>query len=220
MDVDLRQLPALIGKKRSSMDSPENIPKKSKAEVFDRYKTNLRRSNQFPSNITSDCRLFGDEDTDLRQLPIASDKPSPVRQRISPIRTGHLSPMNKDNTPPTIEISPDVSIVESDRPPTPPPPIISSNRDSPKRAESPRKNLDVLRAKLANATNRDKSKLCKYFIKNIHQYFRCFKFRPDAHISKICWKHITLSHIVFNYLVKRSSARGDLISQKYQQINY
>lgn len=67
-------------------------------------------------------RLFGDEDTDLRQLPI-----------------------------------------NNDRPPTPPPPIISSSDSGKEKSESPKSNLDAVRAKLANATNRDKimAKSCK-----------------------------------------------------------
>ncbi|KAL3266670.1 hypothetical protein HHI36_010832 [Cryptolaemus montrouzieri] len=57
MDVDLRQLPTVIGKKRLSTDSPEQAPvKKSKNEIFD--------------------VLFGNEDTDLRKFSApASDRP-------------------------------------------------------------------------------------------------------------------------------------------------
>ncbi|XP_018565201.1 uncharacterized protein LOC108906445 isoform X2 [Anoplophora glabripennis] len=96
MDTDLRLLPAVIGKKRSSIDSDDQSPvKRSKIEVFD--------------------KLFGDEDTDLRQLSI-----------------------------------------NNDRPPTPPPPIISSSDCTKEKSESPKSNLDAVRAKLANATNRDK----------------------------------------------------------------
>ena len=112
MDVDLRQLPAVIGKKRPStelIEAPNQ--KKSKSEVFD--------------------ILFGSEDTDLRQLPTT--------------------------------ISPKVS----ERPPTPPPPIISTSvEDVPQNntvmvKESP-KNLDVVRAKLANATSLDKLSKSKF----------------------------------------------------------
>ncbi|KAJ8919283.1 hypothetical protein NQ315_003867 [Exocentrus adspersus] len=96
MDTDLRQLPALIGKKRSSVElDDQSSVKRSKIEVFD--------------------KLFGDEDTDLRQLPISTD-----------------------------------------RPPTPPPPIISSSDSNIEKIESPKRNFDAIRAKLANATNRDK----------------------------------------------------------------
>ncbi|KAJ8944028.1 hypothetical protein NQ318_021744 [Aromia moschata] len=56
-------------------------------------------------------RLFGDEDTDLRQLPVTTE-----------------------------------------RPPTPPPPIISSSVNISEDVEGPKSNLDVVRAKLANAT--------------------------------------------------------------------
>ncbi|CAH1974031.1 unnamed protein product [Acanthoscelides obtectus] len=98
MDVDLRQLPTGTTKKRTSTENLEQpSTKRSKSETLD--------------------KLFGDEDTDLRQLPVV------------------------------------------DRPQTPPPPIISSSAvDSPKeKPESPSKsNLDAIRAKLANATNRDK----------------------------------------------------------------
>lgn len=163
MDVDLRQqLPNTIAKKRSSLDSPDrNNPKKSKAEVFDRYMPKIRGNVQVSSNA-SNSRLFGDEDTDLRQLSVNTDRPSPpVRQRQSPISTGQLSPIHKDKAPITVDLeSPEVTIID-DRPPTPPPPIISSNRDSPQRSESPRRNLDAIRAKLANATNRNKAKSCK-----------------------------------------------------------
>lgn len=97
MDVDLRQLPAFIGKKRLSTDSPDQTSvKKSKSEILD--------------------KLFGDEDTDLRQFSISSEQ----------------------------------------RPKTPPPPIISSSEVIPSKTESPKSNLDAIRAKLANATNRDK----------------------------------------------------------------
>ncbi|KAF2885051.1 hypothetical protein ILUMI_21106 [Ignelater luminosus] len=77
-DVDLRQLPSVIGKKRPSTetrDSPN--AKKSKTEMFD--------------------VLFGREDIDLRQLP------------------------------PAVMSSPK----GADRPPTPPPPIISENKHTP-----------------------------------------------------------------------------------------
>ncbi|KAG5886429.1 hypothetical protein JTB14_035721 [Gonioctena quinquepunctata] len=117
MDVDLRQLPpAVVSKKRSSIEtSPDQISaKKSKSEVFD--------------------KLFGDEDTDLRQLPINSER----------------QPTSSTDTPQSVNIE--------QRPPTPPPPIISSSEsptDSPK-SDSPKSNLDAIRAKLANATNRDK----------------------------------------------------------------
>ncbi|XP_057662114.1 pre-mRNA cleavage complex 2 protein Pcf11 isoform X5 [Diorhabda carinulata] len=101
IDVDLRQLPAgVVGKKRTSTESPESTTaKKNKSEILD--------------------KLFGDEDTDLRQLSINSEQ----------------------------------------RPKTPPPPIISSNESGPKSPsvqDSPKSNLDAIRAKLANATNRDK----------------------------------------------------------------
>ncbi|KAK9886971.1 hypothetical protein WA026_019229 [Henosepilachna vigintioctopunctata] len=94
MDVDLRQLPAAIGKKRSSTDNQEQTaPKKSKTEIFD--------------------VLFGSEDTDLRKLS-------------API---------------------------SERPPTPPPPIISSSDNLEKIEVEPqpqKTDLEVVRAKLAN----------------------------------------------------------------------
>ncbi|KAJ8927145.1 hypothetical protein NQ314_020418 [Rhamnusium bicolor] len=97
MDVDLRQLPAaVIGKKRPSTEAPDqSSAKKSKTKVFD--------------------KLFGDEDTDLRQLP-----------------------------------------VNTERPPTPPPPIISSTDNTVDKIQSTKSNLEAVRAKLANATNRDK----------------------------------------------------------------
>ncbi|KAK9738323.1 CID domain [Popillia japonica] len=109
MDVDLRQLPAIIGKKRPSTESSESISvKKSKMEVFD--------------------ELFGNEDTDLRQLPGAMSSPK-----------------------------------VQDRPPTPPPPIISSKSKSDLddsndvKIISPKSsNLDLVREKLANATIRNK----------------------------------------------------------------
>nr|XP_022903618.1 uncharacterized protein LOC111415946 isoform X2 [Onthophagus taurus] len=102
MDVDLRHLPSMVSKKRSSTDNPDpslNVSsKKSKTEVFD--------------------ELFGNEDTDLRQLTSVVNTPS------------------------------------QDRPPTPPPPIISSKPEEEKSEKV--KKLDILRAKLANATNREK----------------------------------------------------------------
>ncbi|CAH0560740.1 unnamed protein product [Brassicogethes aeneus] len=107
-DVDLRQLPAMIGKKRPSTEALDGSnPKKSKTEVFD--------------------ILFGNEDTDLRKLP---------------------------------------SVV-NDRPPTPPPPIISNKINDVVEINSPPKKndkLDAIRAKLANATNRD-----KIFAKSFHK---------------------------------------------------
>ncbi|VEN50303.1 unnamed protein product [Callosobruchus maculatus] len=111
MDVDLRQLPALITKKRPSIEALEQpTTKRSKSETLD--------------------KLFGDEDTDLRQLPVA------------------------------------------DRPPTPPPPIISNinSAENPKeKPQSPSKtNLDAVRAKLANATNRDKVMSKSYNKKKIN----------------------------------------------------
>lgn len=167
MDVDFRHLPNPIGKKRLSAESPERNSKKSKSEVFDRYKTKLTGHVQVSSNVVSTSRLFGDEDTDLRQQqPVNND-------RSSSINATQLSPMNKDKIPSsTVEItSPDVTIIDSDRPPTPPPPIISSSRDSPQRTDSSRRNLDVIRAKLANATNRNKLKSCKHSqIQNVHTY--------------------------------------------------
>ncbi|XP_018319947.1 uncharacterized protein LOC108733341 [Agrilus planipennis] len=107
MDVDLRQLPGMIGKKRPSTETADSPSlKKAKTELFD--------------------VLFGSEDTDLRQLPPVSPK-----------------------------------IVE--RPKTPPPPIISEVKESSPQLvlsrdkESPKKtHLDLLRAKLASATHRDK----------------------------------------------------------------
>ena len=70
MDTDLRQLPALVGKKRPSMDSPDrnSVSKKSKSEVFD--------------------ELFGNEDTDLRTLsmgisPNKDRPPTPPPPKIS-----------------------------------------------------------------------------------------------------------------------------------------
>ncbi|XP_074026105.1 pcf11 cleavage and polyadenylation factor subunit isoform X2 [Leptinotarsa decemlineata] len=118
LDVDFRHLPppAIITKKRTSSEaSPDqHSAKKSKSEVFD--------------------KLFGDEDTDLRQLPITAEhQPVTSTEQQQPVIT-------------------------EQRPPTPPPPIISSSEsptDSPK-SESPKSNLDAIRAKLANATNRDK----------------------------------------------------------------
>lgn len=177
MDVDLRQLspvvgklsPAvgklspIVGKKRLSIDSPEHNSKKSKAEVFDRYKTEIGRNKENLDAVLH-SRLFGDEDTDLRQLSISTDKPSPLRQKtLSPKNVDQQSPIHKDNEVPTITlISPEVTIIENDRPPTPPPPIISSSRDSPKKTESSRKSLEAVRAKLANATMRNKTKPSKY----------------------------------------------------------
>ncbi|CAH1140150.1 unnamed protein product [Phyllotreta striolata] len=93
MDVDFRQLPAAVGKKRSSTDAPESTVGHKKTK-FD--------------------KLFGDEDTDLRKMSVNAEP----------------------------------------RPKTPPPPIISSTA-APK-TDSPKSNLDAVRAKLANATNRDK----------------------------------------------------------------
>lgn len=56
------------------------------------------------------------------------------------------------------------AVQQPDRPPTPPPPIISSDKE--KDRESPKKtsDFDAIRAKLANATGRDKimAKSCKY----------------------------------------------------------
>lgn len=98
-DIDLRQFPAVISKKRGSTDGPDSLPKKSKTEIFD--------------------ELFGNEDTDLRQT---------------------LAP---------------------ERPPTPPPPIISliSNEDKDKSPQSDKSNLDMVRAKLAAnlASNKDRA---------------------------------------------------------------
>ncbi|XP_050299204.1 pre-mRNA cleavage complex 2 protein Pcf11 isoform X2 [Anthonomus grandis grandis] len=110
MDIDLRQLPPATSKKRASTESSDQPSKKSKS--FD--------------------VLFGNEDTDLRQLPQTAN-----------------------------------------RPPTPPPPIISSDKKSPisepvaEKGQSPskRNDFDAIRAKLANATNRDKV-LSKSFHKN------------------------------------------------------
>ncbi|XP_060530658.1 uncharacterized protein LOC132704583 [Cylas formicarius] len=104
MDVDLRQLPTVIGKKRPSADAPDQASKKSKS--FD--------------------VLFGNEDTDLRQLSV--------------VGTEATAPL-----------------VESERPPTPPPPIISSAEILTEKIQSPKKSeLDAIRAKLASATNREK----------------------------------------------------------------
>ncbi|KAK5644187.1 hypothetical protein RI129_008032 [Pyrocoelia pectoralis] len=117
VDIDLRQLPSVISKKRPSTENQESpSAKKSRTEMFD--------------------VLFGSEDTDLRQLP-------PV---LSPPRL-------------------------SDRPPTPPPPIISNKleqisdscdsrekKDDKSANISKSSNLDVLRAKLANAVNQNKLK--------------------------------------------------------------
>ncbi|KAK4887613.1 hypothetical protein RN001_003884 [Aquatica leii] len=108
MDVDLRQLPSVISKKRASTENQDSpSAKKSRSEMFD--------------------VLFGSEDTDLRQLP-------PVLS----------SPKN------------------SDRPPTPPPPIISEKGDSYEKPKEEIKeknvNLDALRAKLANAVSQNKLK--------------------------------------------------------------
>ncbi|KRT84698.1 hypothetical protein AMK59_1819 [Oryctes borbonicus] len=115
-DIDLRQLPAIISKKRPSTELSEaTLVKKSKMEVFD--------------------ELFGNEDTDLRQLP-------------------------------TVVVS---SPKIPDRPPTPPPPIISSKSKndledsqdvkiiSPKSSK-----LDLVREKLANATIRNKMNSSKF----------------------------------------------------------
>lgn len=159
-DTDLRQIPAAVGKKRSSIDSPEHNPKKTKAEVFDRYTPSFQKNNQISSDGNFNCRLFGDEDTDLRQLALGTDRPSPVGQRLSPMAPNQLSPMRKETAPSTIEAtSPEITII-NDRPPTPPPPIISSSRDSPTKIENSRRNFDVSRAKLANATNKNKSCEC------------------------------------------------------------
>ncbi|KAF5294521.1 hypothetical protein FQA39_LY13375 [Lamprigera yunnana] len=110
MDVDLRQLPSVVSKKRTSTDTQESPnAKKSKSEMFD--------------------VLFGSEDTDLRQLP-------PLLR----------SPKN------------------SERPPTPPPPIISEKCENYEQPKEETKeigkniNLDALRAKLANAVNQTKLK--------------------------------------------------------------
>lgn len=87
------------------------------------------------------CRLFGSEDTDLRQLPMHADS-----ERKAPV---------------------------VERPPTPPPPIISSKKDSPVAPETsvaPKKsNFDAVRAKLANATNREKvmNKSCEFLLMHI-----------------------------------------------------
>lgn len=162
MDVDLRQLSAVVGKKRSSIDSPERNSKKSKAEVFDRYKTALGR-NKENLDAVFNSRLFGDEDTDLRQLSLGTDKPSPIRHKLSPKNVDQHSPVHNDTELINVNVkSPDVTIIENDRPPTPPPPIISSCRDSPQRNENSRKSFDAVRAKLANATFRNKNKQCKY----------------------------------------------------------
>ncbi|CAG9826753.1 unnamed protein product [Diabrotica balteata] len=103
-DVDLRQLPAVVTKKRSSTETSEDVSmpaKKTKTQLLD--------------------KLFGDEDTDLRQQ---------------------------------------LAINTEQRPKTPPPPIISVSVTETKTASpkmgSPRSNFDAVRAKLANATNRDK----------------------------------------------------------------
>ncbi|CAG9820212.1 unnamed protein product [Phaedon cochleariae] len=116
MDVDLRQLPALIGKKRTSTESPDHSSaKKSKSEILD--------------------KLFGDEDTDLRRLPLDSPRPLPA-----------------------LAAEPSAPLAEP-RPPTPPPPIISSSSEKEREREeeeSQKSSLDAVRAKLANATNRDK----------------------------------------------------------------
>ncbi|XP_028136602.1 pre-mRNA cleavage complex 2 protein Pcf11 isoform X2 [Diabrotica virgifera virgifera] len=103
-DVDLRQLPAMVTKKRSSTEISEDVSmpaKKTKTQIFD--------------------KLFGDEDTDLRQQ---------------------------------------LAINTEQRPKTPPPPIISVSATETKTASpkmgSPKSNFDAVRAKLANATNRDK----------------------------------------------------------------
>lgn len=110
MDVDLRKLPELIGKKRISIDAIESTPpKKSKNELMD--------------------ELFGDEDTDLRVIPPA--------------------------------LSPTKAI---EKPVTPPPPIISdkinmvpdTNKENKKDSPKGKANFDLVRQKLANATNRDK----------------------------------------------------------------
>ncbi|GJQ65408.1 hypothetical protein Trydic_g7518 [Trypoxylus dichotomus] len=130
MDVDLRQLPAIISKKRSSTESSEaTSAKKSKMEVFD--------------------ELFGNEDTDLRQLP-------------------------------TVVVS---SPKIQDRPPTPPPPIISSKskndlEDSPDvKIVSPKSsNLDLVREKLANATIRNKMNSSKFTIAGEQR--KSLKLRP------------------------------------------
>ncbi|XP_044747755.1 uncharacterized protein LOC123308987 isoform X2 [Coccinella septempunctata] len=61
MDVDLRQLPPAIGKKRASLDSLEVVPnKKTRTEIFD--------------------ELFGNEDTDLRKFTV----PTPDRPPTPP----------------------------------------------------------------------------------------------------------------------------------------
>ncbi|KAF7266810.1 hypothetical protein GWI33_019914 [Rhynchophorus ferrugineus] len=102
MDVDLRQFHPNM-KKRSSAEGSEQPSKKSKSfDIFD--------------------RLFGNEDTDLRQLAAGNEQKT------------------------------------QDRPPTPPPPIISSKEvDSAEyKAQAQKNNLDAVRAKLANATNREK----------------------------------------------------------------
>ncbi|XP_030745668.1 uncharacterized protein LOC115874602 isoform X2 [Sitophilus oryzae] len=98
MDVDLRQLPPAISKKRSSIEPADQPSKKSKS--FD--------------------MLFGNEDTDLRQLPVTAE--------------------NKT----------------AERPPTPPPPIISAKETEQLNQKSQKPDLDAIRAKLANATNREK----------------------------------------------------------------
>ncbi|KAF5296968.1 hypothetical protein FQR65_LT10120 [Abscondita terminalis] len=110
MDVDLRLLPSVINKKRTSTDTQDSPnAKKSRSEMFD--------------------VLFGSEDTDLRQLPPMMSSPK-----------------------------------NSDRPPTPPPPIISDKCDDYQKSRDERKdvgknvNLDALRAKLANAVNQNKIK--------------------------------------------------------------
>ncbi|XP_048526467.1 pre-mRNA cleavage complex 2 protein Pcf11 isoform X1 [Dendroctonus ponderosae] len=82
--------------------------------------------------------LFGSEDTDLRQLPMHADSERKA------------------------------TVIE--RPPTPPPPIISSKKDATVVQEmtslAPKKsNFDAVRAKLANATNREKV-MNKSFHKN------------------------------------------------------
>ncbi|KAB0796516.1 hypothetical protein PPYR_10577 [Photinus pyralis] len=114
VDVDLRQLPSVISKKRPSTENQETSnAKKSRTEMFD--------------------VLFGSEDTDLRQLPPVLSPPMP-----------------------------------SERPPTPPAPIISdkleqivdeSRKDDKGESNAPKNsNLDALRAKLANAVNQTKLK--------------------------------------------------------------
>ncbi|XP_049825333.1 uncharacterized protein LOC109601802 isoform X2 [Aethina tumida] len=162
-DVDLRQIPALVGKKRASTETLDaNVTKKSKTEVLD--------------------ILFGNEDTDLRKL----------------------------------------SSVQNDRPPTPPPPIISSTvalKIDPDIVEIPsdsppkKKDLDAVRAKLTNVTNRD-----KIFSKSFHKKKLAAAEEQDTKSPLVSSSTDVHPQIIISAADAQAFEGGQMTKEKQQQL--